>query len=106
MIQFKSIICNTAWVSDPQISPSHVELGPLSNTLLLQTTQDAIWHLVWSEVDISFYPAALAGCMNVTNDIHTNRAVVTCGNNRWYYCFQLRRLIMYTERIFWIFPIS
>jgi len=49
----------------PQIFLSHGRPGPLSNNMLLGTT------LVSLPKDISFRPMALAGCMSVTDDIHT-----------------------------------
>jgi len=53
-------------------SPLPVGTGPLSSTVLLETTQVS-GTLVWSLVNgISFCRTALAGCTSVTDDTHTD----------------------------------
>ena len=52
------------------------ETKSLSNTVILWTTR------VTLPIGISFRPAALAGCMSVTDDVHTDRQMEgpRCGN--------------------------
>jgi len=64
------------WGFRTQASSSREETGaPVYNAILLGTTQVSLRN------DISFRPAALAGCTSVTDDItdgQTDHATVTC----------------------------